>query len=189
MGKKELRKKMHEARSLSHAGGGHDKIQIQMLARIRSLPGWKEARVVLSYASVRTEVSTELINREIMREKKTLCLPMTRQEEGVMEAGGARDLDGLVKSAFGTLEPDPKDAEVIEAGKIDFVLVPGLAFDKKGRRLGYGMGYYDKFLKKVRADCAKVGLAYEGQMLKEIVPEAHDVPMDYVVTEKRALKI
>ncbi len=189
MDKKAQRKEMHEARHRSHAASEHGKVQAEMLARIRAIPGWKEARVVLSYVSVRTEVPTNFINREIMKEGKTLCLPMTRLEEGVMEAGVARDLDGLRESKFGTLEPDPKDAEVLEPGKIDLVLVPGLAFDEKGHRLGYGSGYYDRYLKWVRTDCIKVGLAYEEQMLKQIVPEGHDVPVEFVVTQKRVLEI
>ncbi len=189
MDKKELRKKMHEARRRAHMGSAPRDLATALLARLRRIPEWENARVVLSYSSVRTEVPTDFINREIMREDKTLSLPMTREAEREMDAGVVRNLYGLVESGFGVREPDPKDARTIEPAKIDFVLVPGLAFDEEGRRLGYGGGYYDKFLKKVRVDCIRVGLAYEGQMLKTIVSEGHDVPMDYIVTEKRTIKI
>jgi len=68
------------------------------------------------------------------------------------------------------------------------VIVPGIAFDKKGYRIGYGHGYYDRFLKILKKDVKKIGLAFEIQVVDEIPEEEHDVPVDIVVTEKRVLK-
>lgn len=89
----------------------------------------------------------------------------------------------MVKNGFGVPEPQA-NTEEIAAQDIDLVVVPMLSFDENGQRLGYGKGYYDKFLSGVRPDCLKVGVCFEnGKSTEKLPAEAHDVPLDYVITE------
>ena len=73
--------------------------------------------------------------------------------------------------------------------KLDLVIVPGIAFDKKGHRIGYGYGYYDRFLKTIKKKAVKIGLAFDFQLIESIPEEEHDVPMNIVVTDKEILRI
>jgi 5-formyltetrahydrofolate cyclo-ligase len=83
--------------------------------------------------------------------------------------------------------PEPSDGEIIETAKIDIVLVPLLAFDKKGFRAGYGKGFYDKLLKTCRPDCRKIGLSYFEPIEKISDVHDFDVPLDFCVTPERAV--
>ena len=91
----------------------------------------------------------------------------------------------LEKNRFGVLEPRMRKFPV-SPGKIDMVLVPMLGFDRHGHRLGYGKGYYDRFLSQVRPDCPKIGVCPELGHLKTDLPvEPHDVALDFVITEEK----
>jgi 5-formyltetrahydrofolate cyclo-ligase len=72
--------------------------------------------------------------------------------------------------------------------RLDLVVVPGVAFDPQGNRLGWGAGYYDRLLAQVRADAPIVALAFECQIVPAIPPESHDVPVDVIVTEQRIIR-
>jgi 5-formyltetrahydrofolate cyclo-ligase len=85
------------------------------------------------------------------------------------------------------LEPKPEAVRPVANDHIDVALVPGLAFDETGNRLGRGMGYFDRILQDLRG--VKIALAYDFQVLSEVPTEAHDTPMDFIVTEKRLIKI
>jgi len=91
-------------------------------------------------------------------------------------------LDGLVDGPWGLVRPDPAKATLLEKQEeIDLVVVPGIAFDRRGHRIGFGGGFYDRFLANVQV--VKVGLCYDDLILQEIPNEPHDVPMDIVVAQ------
>ncbi|RLF39548.1 MAG: 5-formyltetrahydrofolate cyclo-ligase, partial [Thermoplasmata archaeon] len=92
------------------------------------------------------------------------------------------NLDDLERGAFGILEPQNKK---IYTGDIDIIIVPGIAFDFRGYRIGYGKGFYDRFLRG--ADALKIGIAYDFQIVKQIPEDDGDVPVDIIVSEKRVL--
>jgi 5-formyltetrahydrofolate cyclo-ligase len=99
--------------------------------------------------------------------------------------------DQLVKNQWGILEPDPTRAERVKASEFHGLLIPGLAFDEKGNRLGRGRGYYDRALSSLLTDNQplKIGIALERQIAQQELPhDAHDIAMDLVVTESRTLK-
>src|SRR3989338_3616519 len=85
---------------------------------------------------------------------------------------------------FGILEPKESYQREFNPDKLDIVIVPGIAFDKNGHRIGYGYGYYDRFLKTIRKETLKIGLAYDFQLIEKIPEERHDVPVDIILTEK-----
>lgn len=91
-----------------------------------------------------------------------------------------------LKAGFhGIPEPESWCREIPKCGSKLLVIVPGVVFDRAGNRIGYGGGYYDSYLKQ--ADCIKVGVAFDFQCVEQIVPEVHDVPVDYIITEKEMI--
>jgi len=94
-------------------------------------------------------------------------------------------MDDMKKGAYGILEP--KTVRKADENNIDVILVPGLAFDRNGGRMGFGKGYYDRLLESSKA--VKIGLCYDFQILEKIPTESHDVPMNFVITEKEILEI
>jgi 5-formyltetrahydrofolate cyclo-ligase len=88
---------------------------------------------------------------------------------------------------FGILEPRKESARIFNPEEIDLVIVPGVAFDEHRNRIGFGAGFYDRFLESVRPSCAKIGIAFEFQIYDEVPVEEHDIPLDLVITEKRTI--
>ena len=132
------------------------------------------------FASFNSEVNTHDMIKKTFG-KKNIVIPKIIQHE--IEPSVIIDFDNLVPSGkFGILEPI--EAMKIAYKNIDLVLVPGIAFDKEGHRIGYGFGYYDKFLKKV-PKAIKIGLCFDFQIVNKIPREEHDAPVDLIVTEER----
>lgn len=93
----------------------------------------------------------------------------------------------LEKGVLGLLEPKKECKRLLNPEDIDLIVVPGIAFDILKNRIGYGAGYYDRFLKTTREDCLKVGVAFELQILDKINTQEHDVPLNAIITEKRVI--
>lgn len=136
---------------------------------------------VLTYlASKDNEVDTLIIARDLLAADRQIFVP-------VAERGGAltwfelQNLDALQRSEFGILEPSPDSHERVTPPDQSVALVPGIAFTRTGHRLGYGFGYYDRFLSNYRG--ASIGLAYECQLAPELPTGTHDVPVHFVITE------
>ncbi len=148
--------------------------------RLRGLKEFLEARTVLFYYSIKNEVKTDFMIKEILGSKK-VALPSIRGNSIVpLEVN---DLEYMRKGKFGIPEPIGNE---VPLDMIDIVIVPGIAFDFEGYRIGYGKGYYDNFLRKIT--CRKVGLAYDFQVVEELPRGWCDVPVDIIVTEKRIIK-
>jgi 5-formyltetrahydrofolate cyclo-ligase len=149
---------------------------------ITKMPEFTEARTIFSYYSLGREPNTVKLLEYALRLGKTVTLPVCFKG-GVMEARAVNSLNELSESWYHLLEP-LSSTHVVPPEELDFIVVPALAFDLEGYRLGRGGGYYDRFLAKTRAFTA--GITRE-RLLYEILPrEAHDVPVRCVVTEKRA---
>ena len=114
-------------------------------------------------------------------------MPDPKDEEIIRLNARIESLDEMTAGSYEIKEP-VKRSRAIDTAEIDTIAVPGVAFDLGGGRLGYGKGYYDRFLKGL--GCAIIALAYEFQVLKENLPlEEHDVPVQAIVTEKRVIRI
>ncbi len=151
---------------------------------------YKKAKVVLFYAAKGNEVATGKMIEKALKEDKKVLLPITNTAAKEIEISEITNYTSdLKKGAFGIMEPNRKTAPVV--GKIDAVIVPGVAFDKEGHRLGYGHGYYDKLLHKLagkNTGLVKIGLAYDCQVVEKLPRESHDHPMDVIVTESCVIK-
>lgn len=155
-------------------------------ANLMKTAEYKAARAVMFYAAKGNEVQTEEMIKTVLKEGKTVLLPITNLEKKEIEAAVINDYDNdLKKGAFGIMEPNGK-SEVNEK-LIDAVVVPGVAFDIEGHRLGYGHGFYDKLLHRL-ANAAKIGLAYDFQIVNKLPRESHDERMDIIVTESSLIR-
>lgn len=145
----------------------------------------KKINFIMIYYSVRNEVKTIPIISYLLKLGKTVALPICTPERD-LKAAIINDLSKLQPAQFGLLEPEP-GAALLDYGKLELIVVPGVAFDQKGYRLGHGAGYYDRFLVKT-PNGFKLGLAYDFQLIWEAPTESHDIKMNGILTPSRYLK-
>lgn len=184
--KKELRKEAKIYRNSLSENDRLDKSR-KIISNLKNLKDFQKADVILMYASLPGEVETLRLIQELLEEgKKAVYCPVTIGDE--MEFYRIFTLDGLKEGNFHVLEPEPiKENLFIPQENIKFsIIIPGLMFDKRGNRLGYGKGYYDKYLAKLPGDAAVTTFALSyGAMVKDEMPkEETDQKIDYIVTEE-----
>jgi len=151
----------------------------RVVCHLREFPPYRAAGTILFYFPFRGEVDLLPLLREACREGRRVLLPVVRGEE--MEAALFPGEERLRPNAFGIPEPG-EEAPRIPPEEVELVLVPGLAFDREGFRLGFGRGYYDRFLFRTRA--FRLGVAYSAQVVEELPREEGDLPMHALVTEE-----
>lgn len=152
--------------------------------RLFSIDEFAKAKTVLFYASKSDEVLTRGIIVRTLSAGKRAALPVVREQDLVLAE--IRSFEGLVGGKFGILEP--KVVVPVEPGEMEAVIVPGVAFDERGNRIGFGKGYYDRLLKRLGKNVPKIGLAYEFQVVPKVPAGEWDVPIHLIVTEKRTIR-
>jgi 5-formyltetrahydrofolate cyclo-ligase len=165
-----LRKRMRMVRDMVD---DHLMRSVQLWAQVAELDDYIRASSVMAFVGFNGEPDTDPLFARLSVEGKRLLLPR-------VEASGLVAVDGdwpMVKSKFGVSEPT---GPVVDVGEIDFVIVPGLAFTTAGDRLGYGQGYYDRFLPTVAAPA--VGVCFVDQLVDEIPVTDHDVRLSMVIS-------
>lgn len=184
MDKKELRRRYLALRgsqpeeTLQAAGEG-------ICAEVLRLPEIERSRTIMTYVSFGGEPDTHMLIRRLTKMGKTVCAPRCDAAAGMMEAFAVSGMDSLAPGAYGILEPKPE--QPVPPEKIDCILVPGCAFGRNFHRIGYGKGYYDKYL-PLAARAVTIGLCYELCLVKWLEAEEFDVPVDLIVTEKGVLR-
>ncbi|MDP1665683.1 MAG: 5-formyltetrahydrofolate cyclo-ligase [Methylobacter sp.] len=186
--KNRQRRKAHDARN-----GQMDKDAMSRIicAQFVAHPIYQQAKTVMWYIDCRSEVRTQPALLDELETGKCMVIPYcTKDEQGHNKLGLWRleDFAELVPGMWGILEP-PKQrwgelGKEVAPEQLDCVMVPGVAFDRNGGRLGNGAGYYDRLLKRVRADAVLIGVCFEAQLVEQVAMDAHDVAMDIVMTEK-----
>jgi 5-formyltetrahydrofolate cyclo-ligase len=154
--------------------------------RLSVLGEFTSATMLLVYVSTGNEVDTHGLIRQLLAMGRHVCVPRFDPAAQRYVACGLRDFDAdLATGKFGILEPRP-EAICPAADQVGAAVVPGLAFDETGHRLGRGMGYFDRLLQEVQG--TRIAMAFDFQLLDEVPAEAHDARMDCVVTETRVVK-
>lgn len=147
---------------------------------------YQKSNTVMLYMDFRNEVPTKTIMNDVLCSGKRLVLPFTNMDFEIVPyeimAQNGNISDFLTLSPYGISEPNPKLCHVIEPREIDLVIVPGVAFDKSGNRLGYGKGCYDRFLPFLGSDAFKLALAYDFQVLESIPSDPTDIKMDAILS-------
>ncbi len=143
---------------------------------------YRRASCISCYVSVGNEVGTHDIIDHAVAEGKRVTVPLCRKGRRLVhrQIGSIGDLS---PSQFGLLEPTDPDLPKVDPSAIDLILVPGLAFDRSGNRIGFGAGYYDGFLSQTTG--LKIALAYDFQILDTVPAEPHDVPLDAIITDSQ----
>ena len=163
-----------------------DRLSRRICERLVELPEYARAKAVLFYVDARSEVRTRRLLPIARQQGKRTVVPYCVGNR--LELFLLKDADELAVGTIGILEPKMElrgNAErKIEPAELDLVVVPGVAFDRTGGRLGHGKGYYDRFLRTVRSDATLVGLAFECQLFPSIPMRDHDVAVHKVITEK-----
>ncbi len=167
-------------------------------ARLRQEAWFRDAEVLLFYVSYRSEADTRVLLTEALGAGKIVAVPKVDGKE--MEFFRITSLEQLATGYQGILEPDGScerlDAELLsgalgEADAVDrkiLLFVPGCAFDVTGGRMGYGGGFYDRFT-ECYPGLLRVALAYDAQIVTEVPKEAHDKPVNIIVTETKTIQI
>jgi 5-formyltetrahydrofolate cyclo-ligase len=151
-----------------------------------ALPEFRKAKTVCCYVALPGEVMTQEIIEKCWDGNKKVCVPAFREETKRYELAGFERNARLAEGLYGV--PEPAEAGWTACEKVDFIVVPGLAFDASGGRVGHGGGHYDKILQRLRKQAFRAGLAFDFQVLGRVPMETWDVGVDAVITEKRVIR-
>lgn len=168
-----------------------DELSRTIVATFTALPDYDRARTVLFYVDARSEVRTRFDLPAALTSGKQIVVPWCN-DAGELELFRLADMEELELGMYKILEPHPDlrnlPEKQVTARELDLVMVPGVAFDPRGGRMGHGKGYYDKLLQNARPDCPLIALAFECQIFDEVPMGGHDIFMDKVVTEQRVIE-
>ncbi len=184
--KKELRQRMRARReglSRAEVVARSGAVRKNLFAQ----PEFISAAVLHTYVAWRNEVDTHEIIRAALEQGKRVIVPRVDRDSRDLQHFFVNSPSELTPGSFGIPEPDPHKARRIDPGCADLVLVPGVAFDRSGHRLGFGGGYYDDFLSKTTA--VRVALAYDFQLVESLPTRDADEPVNVVVLETELVRI
>ena len=158
--------------------------------RLLNIKACSLAETVMLYVSFRSEVDTMPLFSHCLANGKKVAVPLTLPHEKRLVPYAITDPKHDLRPGYCSIpEPDPERATPVIPGTIDMVILPGSVFDINGNRLGYGGGYYDRFLALEAPQALRIGVAFELQIVSKVPSLPHDMPLDYLVTEERAIKI
>lgn len=159
----------------------------KMQAELTRLPCYQAAEYIMLYMAMQDEVQLDELIAMVLKNGKKAVIPLVTGA-GLMEAVELSDMADLVPDKYGIKTVSEEKRRLIAPDKIDLIIVPGVAFDKAGHRLGMGGGFYDRFM--LRASRAvRAALAYDCQLLVSVPAEVHDLTVDYIITEKQNIAL
>jgi len=141
-----------------------------------------DADLIMCYMSFRSEVPTAEIVEKLSARGKKLCFPLC-EKGGIMQAYHPIDENSWQKGMMGISEPLPEKSELVQPEDIELIICPMVAFDSDKGRMGYGGGYYDRYIPRCK-NAACIGIAFEGQKMDAVPTDPHDRKMDMIITEK-----
>lgn len=187
--KEKVRRRALETRNSLEEAGRKDFSKV-IIDQVLESEMYQRAGIVLSYSAIRSEVETDLLNRNVLEQGKKLYLPKTCFREKTMSFYPVEDLRKLKKGYQGILEPEdtvPLEDMFTEgcayARENILMIMPGVAFDEAGHRMGYGGGYYDRYLHLYGEKVISILIAFDEQKALVIPAETCDMKPDYIVTQ------
>ena len=187
MNKEEIRRKILKKRLSLSSEDIRDKSR-QVFLKLAESVEYINSRNIMFYVATRSEVQTEEMIKTSIKMGKNISVPIILPECISLAPSKIFDFDiELEKGKKGILEPKEEYYRLFPSENIDLVIVPGVAFDLSGNRIGRGFGYYDNFLRKVRSSAKIVALAFEMQIVKKIPNDKNDTPVHKIITEKRTI--
>jgi 5-formyltetrahydrofolate cyclo-ligase len=183
--KDDLRKRLRAIRRAVPAAARHER-SLRVETRLAEQPEWTSAKRVALYASMHSEVETAGIQTRAFAEGKEVFLPRMDAEKNDIELARVLEGDELVESGYGFMEPGSA-AQLADPASIDLVLVPVLAVDERGFRLGYGRGFYDRLLPRLPR-AFRVALAFDFQLMGELPNTPGDEPVHCIVADAQMIR-
>lgn len=182
--KRELRSRMRSVRALLPASARAERSRAAT-QRVIELTEFVGAQTIVAFSAIQKETDPAELLAAARASGKRVGLP--RVVEELLALHEFRDVSELQEGAFGVLEPSAS-APVIAPADVDLVIVPGLAFDVRGHRLGYGRAFYDRLLPSM-TKAFRLGFAYDFQLVMELPNDAHDIPMHAIATDQQVLRV
>ena len=187
MHKNDLRKEMRSVLAAITPEQRHIR-SLDVCHQLQDTPEFRRAETIMLFLSMEQEVETSTLVLQAWKEGKTVALPRVRWAEREIEPVAIKSLDTSPNPSMQGLR-DPAGGTPISLARIDLVAVPGLAFDRRGYRLGRGKGFYDRFLSKKDFHGLRIALCFQEQLLEDLLPvEPHDMPMNMIVTDQKILR-
>ena len=186
-------KKLEIRNEISNILGGIPKNELiqktkQVEDRLFEFANFLEAKISLLYINTNNEVNTKIILNRCFDQNRIVVLPAFNEERHEMSLLKIDNVEtDLILGARGVLEPDADRCKAVPIENIDIAIIPGIAFDEKGGRIGTGSGFYDRLVPKLSITTRKVALALECQLIQQIPMESHDKHVDIIITEKRII--
>ncbi|MFH1201446.1 MAG: 5-formyltetrahydrofolate cyclo-ligase [Candidatus Omnitrophota bacterium] len=160
-----------------------NKKSLLILRRLFRLPDFIRAKTILFYLAFDGEVETRRMIKEALKKGKKIALPVIYRKTKALSPFLIQDLTTqTARGPYGIMQPHTGNCRRLSLSRIDLAIIPGIAFDKVGNRLGRGAGYYDRFLLKLPKDTTTIGLAFDFQVLKDIPHSSFDLPVKKVLS-------
>lgn len=182
--KQELRQKYRAIREAMDPGE-KERYDQAIFERLVQMPSYQKAQAILCFVSTPIEVNTLRILNRAFEDGKTVAVPKCLDRKGTMDFFVIRSLQELVPGEFSLMEPDPDRAPVLRQYRNSICILPAFAFDADGYRLGFGKGYYDRFLRRYTGE--KIGICYNSCIAPYLPRGRYDETADYIVTPKYVL--
>ena len=152
--------------------------------KLLSMDCIQQASTIMLYLDFNNEVKTDQLITKLISLRKTVTSPVTIKDERKLIPYEITNLkEGINIGAYGIREPNKDISNEIDVKNIDVLIVPAVAYDKNCYRLGYGGGYYDRFIERLRDDAITIGIAFDLQLFDSIPKEEHDAQLNYIITE------
>ena len=186
-------KKLEIRNEISNILGGIPKNELtqktkQVEDRLFEFANFLEAKISLLYINADNEVNTKIILNRCFDQNRVVVLPAFNEERHEMALLKIDNVEtDLILGARGVLEPNADHCKTVPIENIDIAIIPGIAFDEKGGRIGTGSGFYDRLIPKLSITTRKVALALECKLIQQIPMESHDKHVDIIITEKRII--
>ena len=158
-----------------------------IVEKICALAQYEKAKIVMTYMGFGSEIETQPFFERIIADGKIAVLPRVDRRSQTLMLHTARDISDLLTGKWGIREPGA-DAPPVSINEVDFLLMPGVAFDRLGNRLGYGRGYYDKLLSTADPALRRVAAAFSCQIVQAVPVGPNDQRIDSIITENEIIK-
>lgn len=163
-----------------------NRIELNIMKKLFAHPFWKQANRIGITLSYRNEWNTVPIIERAWSEGKEICVPKTDHVNKRLLFYKITQFDDIEVGFAHIREPNPERTALVRKHELDLVIVPGVVFDRSGYRIGYGGGYYDRFLQHFTSNT--LSLCSEMQLVPTLPVEPHDIPVHYLITDKNVIK-
>jgi len=155
----------------------------KIITSLMNMDYYKNANKIMTYISFGTEVDTHEFIKESLKLNKEIYVPITNPDKHKIKPSQILGFNELELGFYNILTPKKEAIRYVDPKEIDLVIVPGVVFDRKGYRIGYGGGYYDRFLPLLNANVPKISLAFDLQLINRVPRDYYDIPVDIIITE------